>query len=65
MTNPTVGKLTSSHFKAWELGLKTGMYYLRSKPIEFKGKHLSIDTQTSKEESTSSTSDFNCDGCSA
>ncbi|KAG1710454.1 Ribonucleoside-diphosphate reductase large subunit [Nymphon striatum] len=25
-------KLTSMHFYAWQLGLKTGMYYLRSKP---------------------------------
>lgn len=61
MANPTVGKLTSSHFKAWELGLKTGMYYLRSKPVEFKGKHLGIDTQETK----TSNGDFSCDGCSA
>ncbi|KAA0186594.1 hypothetical protein HAZT_HAZT004742 [Hyalella azteca] len=26
------GKLTSMHFHAWRLGLKTGMYYLRTKP---------------------------------
>ena len=25
------GKLTSMHFYAWKLGLKTGMYYLRTK----------------------------------
>lgn len=25
-------RLTSSHFYAWKLGLKTGMYYFRSKP---------------------------------
>ena len=25
-------RLTSCHFRAWELGLKTGMYYLRTKP---------------------------------
>jgi ribonucleoside-diphosphate reductase alpha chain len=25
------GKLTSMHFHAWKLGLKTGMYYLRTK----------------------------------
>ncbi|RYF37413.1 MAG: hypothetical protein EON97_01245 [Chitinophagaceae bacterium] len=28
---PTSGKLTSMHFYAWKSGLKTGMYYLRSK----------------------------------
>ena len=26
------GKLTSMHFYAWKKGLKTGMYYLRTKP---------------------------------
>lgn len=29
--NPTFGKLTSMHFHAWKKGLKTGMYYLRTK----------------------------------
>jgi ribonucleoside-diphosphate reductase alpha chain len=37
--NPSKGKLTSMHFYAWQKGLKTGMYYLRSKaavdPIKF------------------------------
>lgn len=37
--NPNFGKLTSMHFYAWQKGLKTGMYYLRSKaavdPIKF------------------------------
>lgn len=28
---PTNGKLTSMHFYAWKKGLKTGMYYLRTK----------------------------------
>ncbi|KAK0080822.1 hypothetical protein PV325_013280 [Microctonus aethiopoides] len=32
MAQPTTSKLTSMHFYAWDLGLKTGMYYLRSKP---------------------------------
>ena len=29
--NPNLGKLTSMHFHAWKKGLKTGMYYLRTK----------------------------------
>merc|ERR1712127_906645 len=29
---PTSSKLTSMHFYAWKKGLKTGMYYLRTKP---------------------------------
>ena len=36
---PNMGKITSMHFYAWKKGLKTGMYYLRSKaavdPIKF------------------------------
>ena len=31
MENPTIGKLTSMHFYGWKKGLKTGMYYLRTK----------------------------------
>jgi len=37
--SPTLSKLSSMHFYAWKKGLKTGMYYLRSKakarPIQF------------------------------
>jgi ribonucleoside-diphosphate reductase alpha chain len=29
--SPNFGKLTSMHFHAWKKGLKTGMYYLRTK----------------------------------
>ena len=32
IASPNYGKLTSMHFHAWKLGLKTGMYYLRTKP---------------------------------
>jgi ribonucleoside-diphosphate reductase alpha chain len=32
MAEPNFGKLTSMHFYAWEKGLKTGMYYLRTQP---------------------------------
>eukprot|EP01116_Phalansterium_solitarium_P014890 TRINITY_DN3279_c0_g1_i3.p1 TRINITY_DN3279_c0_g1~~TRINITY_DN3279_c0_g1_i3.p1 ORF type:complete len:527 (-),score=106.56 TRINITY_DN3279_c0_g1_i3:155-1735(-) len=32
MAEPTFAKLTSLHFYAWKKGLKTGMYYLRSRP---------------------------------
>ena len=28
---PNFGKITSMHFHAWKMGLKTGMYYLRTK----------------------------------
>ncbi|XP_049764078.1 ribonucleoside-diphosphate reductase large subunit [Schistocerca nitens] len=32
IAEPNYGKLTSMHFYAWRMGLKTGMYYLRTKP---------------------------------
>ncbi|OMH80564.1 Ribonucleoside-diphosphate reductase large chain [Zancudomyces culisetae] len=32
MDNPNYQKLTSMHFYGWKKGLKTGMYYLRTKP---------------------------------
>lgn len=39
LKEPTMGKITSMHFTGWKLGLKTGMYYLRtmaaSAPIQF------------------------------
>jgi len=31
MTNVTTSKLSSMHFHGWQRGLKTGMYYLRTK----------------------------------
>jgi len=31
MQDPDYSKLTSMHFYAWKSGLKTGMYYLRTK----------------------------------
>lgn len=32
IAEPSFGKLTSLHFYCWKKGLKTGMYYLRSRP---------------------------------
>ncbi|KAI4290943.1 hypothetical protein PAPHI01_0217 [Pancytospora philotis] len=33
MEQPTYAKVSSMHFYGWRAGLKTGLYYLRSKPI--------------------------------
>lgn len=39
LKEPTMGKITSMHFAGWKMGLKTGMYYLRTmaatQPIQF------------------------------
>lgn len=32
IAEPSMAKITSMHFCGWRLGLKTGMYYLRTKP---------------------------------
>ena len=32
IADPNFGKMSSMHFYGWKQGLKTGMYYLRSKP---------------------------------
>ena len=35
MAVPTYDKLTAMHFYSWKCGLKTGLYYLRTKPKAF------------------------------
>jgi ribonucleoside-diphosphate reductase subunit M1 len=32
LAEPTFGKMSSMHFYAWRVGLKTGLYYLRTRP---------------------------------
>jgi ribonucleoside-diphosphate reductase alpha chain len=43
MGNPTLSKITSSHFHSWEKGLKTLCYYVRTKAISTGAKHLALD----------------------
>jgi len=45
---PTVSKTTSALFYAWEKGLKTGVYYTRTKPISTGAKHLAINIEELK-----------------
>jgi len=53
--NPNFSKLSSMHFYGWQKGLKTGMYYLRSKaavdPIKFtlSQQHQRIQSAASTE----------------
>jgi ribonucleoside-diphosphate reductase alpha chain len=49
MENPTSEKLSSMHFYAWKAGLKTGMYYLRSKAASSALKGLGMDSAKLKE----------------
>ena len=62
MAEPNVQKLTSLHFYTWKNGLKTGMYYLRSKPASDTIKFtLDIEDKKVKKEN----SKFECVGCGA
>lgn len=46
--NVNAAKLTSAHFHSWELGLKTGMYYLRTKSAVDAIAGLGIDMEKAK-----------------
>jgi ribonucleoside-diphosphate reductase subunit M1 len=59
MDQPNFGKLTSLHFYTWSKGLKTGMYYLRSRAaadaiqftVDSSGmKKKTVATETSDQE---------------
>ncbi|KAH1245783.1 Ribonucleoside-diphosphate reductase large subunit [Glycine max] len=50
MDQPNFGKLTSLHFYAWSKGLKTGMYYLRSRAAADAIK-FTVDTSALREKS--------------
>lgn len=67
MATPTNSKLSSMHFYAWEKGLKTGCYYLRSKPkveaVKFSLMEESIDKRFKA--ATASSSNDVCESCSA
>jgi ribonucleoside-diphosphate reductase alpha chain len=43
MTEPTLSKISSSHFHSWGKGLKTLCYYVRTKAISTGAKHLAVD----------------------
>lgn len=45
LTNPSMGQLTSMHFYGWKKGLKTGMYYLRTRPA-VNAIQFTIDQKT-------------------
>jgi len=61
MSEPDYQRLGSSHFWAWKNGLKTGMYYLRSKPSTDAIK-FTIDPNLVK---NNKADEQMCDSCSA
>jgi ribonucleotide reductase alpha subunit len=72
--DPNFGKLTSMHFYAWKMGLKTGMYYLRTKAaasaIQFTVEKQKQETTVTAEKLDQNRSDMVCsiddpDSCEA
>merc|ERR1712014_33341 len=53
MVDATTAKLSSMHFHGWQLGLKTGMYYLRTKAAADAIK-FTVDVDKVKKADTSS-----------
>jgi ribonucleoside-diphosphate reductase alpha chain len=45
-------KLTAAHFHSWEIGLKTGMYYLRTKAAADALSGLGVDLSKYKSQKT-------------
>jgi len=71
MENANFGKLTSMHFYGWEKGLKTGMYYLRTKAatdaIKFTVDKAMVYDESTKEQDAIACSledPENCEMCS-
>lgn len=58
--NPTISKLTSMLFYTWKQGLKTGIYYLRSKAASEAIKF----TVVKKEEEKACSLEAGCESCS-
>lgn len=68
IAEPNFGKLTSMHFYAWKKGLKTGMYYLRTRPaanaIQFTVDQKVLNqAQKEKEEAALACSRENREAC--
>jgi len=51
---PTLGQLTSMHFYGWKKGLKTGMYYLRTRPAA-QAIQFTVDQSVLKDAKTANT----------
>ena len=70
VADPDYSKLTSMHFYAWQKGLKTGIYYLRTKPTvaaqQFTVEATAVaSTASPASEATKKTDEEGCVMCSA
>lgn len=69
MAEATIARLTSMHFYAWKKGLKTGMYYLRTRPkadaIQFTVDQTALAATRAQGKVTSVEDEGGCVSCSA
>ena len=65
LANPTFGKVSSMHMYAWKKGLKTGMYYLRSRSAVDAVKVTVSTEKSTKEQFMNSNETEECITCSA
>jgi len=64
VAEPNFKVLSSMHFYSWEKGLKTGMYYLRTKPVS-NAQQFSIEPGKFQNNNTNDEEDTECTSCSA
>jgi ribonucleoside-diphosphate reductase alpha subunit len=64
MAVPDYNKLLNCHMWAWKNGLKTGMYYLRTKPAEGANK-VTVDPNMQKKINDAKNDTLECESCSA
>lgn len=57
MGDPNISKISAMHFFAWKNGLKTGMYYLRSRPASDPIK-FTLDMEAIMKDSTNTNNDL-------
>ncbi|PPR47560.1 MAG: Ribonucleoside-diphosphate reductase 1 subunit alpha [Alphaproteobacteria bacterium MarineAlpha5_Bin9] len=65
LANPTFGKVSSMHMYAWKKGLKTGMYYLRSRSAVDAVKVTVSNEKAARNKYIEVNQTEECDTCSA
>jgi ribonucleoside-diphosphate reductase subunit M1 len=61
---PNFAKLTSMHFYAWKKGLKTGMYYLRTRPAA-NAVQFTVDPASAQTKKAAPVEEAECLSCGA
>ena len=62
LSEPEYNKITSMHFYSWKKGLKTGQYYLRTKPVA-QAQKFTIEPEAKPEVLVCSRDNPDCEAC--